>query len=216
MGDSTTEDWATAALKALFWLIFMNHTTVNSCTAACLACLIECESCITHCIALNDATQQKCIALCRDCADLCALCARFEARGSAYRGAICKLCAEICNACAAECGKHTTHECCQKCAAACRDCATACAAWCFAFNVSIGYASNSMPDGWISTGQYTTYHHTQGNLLYNFDILDGLYATLAEPYDEKMIFVMQSDDLDQSYFLQELENLHCRSISKYW
>ena len=94
----------------------------KNCIDACLACAIECESCATHYIGMNDAAHLKCIALCRDCADICALCARFEARGSAFAKALCKLCVEICNACAVECEKLSAHSCaeaCKKCVAAC-------------------------------------------------------------------------------------------------
>lgn len=100
----------------------------KNCIDACLACAIECESCATHCIGMNDKEHQKRIALCRDCADISALCARFEARGSAFTKALFKLCAEICNACVAECEKLSADACCKSCAAACKKCADACAA----------------------------------------------------------------------------------------
>ena len=99
----------------------------KNCIDACLACAIECESCATHYIGMNDAAHLKCIALCRDCADICALCARFEARGSAFAKALCKLCVEICNACAVECEKLSAHGCCKSCAATCKKCAELCA-----------------------------------------------------------------------------------------
>lgn len=75
---------------------------------------------------MNDKNHLKCIALSRDCADICALCARFEARGSSFSIALCKLCADLCNACAAECERLSEHDCCKKCAEACRKCAVEC------------------------------------------------------------------------------------------
>jgi hypothetical protein len=100
----------------------------NPCAPACIICLLECETCITQSVALNLAEHQKCIANCRDCADICALCARIEVRGSGLALSLRKICADICLACALECATHTEHEWCQTCAAACRACATACAA----------------------------------------------------------------------------------------
>lgn len=86
--------------------------------------MIACEMCITDCI---KAGNQQCIILCRDCADICALCARFEGRGSAYHKDLCALCAKICTACAAECTKHAEHHAsCKACAEACKKCAEAC------------------------------------------------------------------------------------------
>ena len=51
------------------------------CIDACLACVISCEMSITDCIASGN---RECILLCRDCADICALCARFDARKSRF------------------------------------------------------------------------------------------------------------------------------------
>ncbi|OFZ00667.1 MAG: four-helix bundle copper-binding protein, partial [Bacteroidetes bacterium RIFCSPLOWO2_12_FULL_31_6] len=69
---------------------------LKSCIDACLVCVVTCEECITDCI--KDGNQD-CISLCRDCADICTLCARFDARGSAYGQELHALCAEICKAC---------------------------------------------------------------------------------------------------------------------
>lgn len=91
---------------------------------ACLACLVTCESCTTDCIAVGN---KECILLCRDCADICALCARFEARGSQFAQDLKALCAEICKACSIECAKHASHHSsCKECSAACERCATLC------------------------------------------------------------------------------------------
>jgi Domain of Unknown Function (DUF326) len=97
----------------------------SNCIDACLACVVTCESCVTDCLKTGN---QQCVLLCRDCADICALCARFEARDSPYYKELCDLCAKVCRACAEECTKHAAHhECCKECAAACRKCADICA-----------------------------------------------------------------------------------------
>lgn len=97
----------------------------KNCIDACLACVITCENCITDCI--KDGNQ-ACILLCRDCADICALCARLEARGSQYAKDLCALCVKVCAACAEECSKHASHhESCKTCAEACKKCVEACA-----------------------------------------------------------------------------------------
>lgn len=96
----------------------------KNCIDVCLACIITCESCITDCI--NDGNKQ-CILLCRDCADICALCARFEARGSQFAQDLHSLCAKICTACSIECAKHASHhDSCKACAEACKKCAAVC------------------------------------------------------------------------------------------
>ena len=66
--------------------------------------------------------------LCRDCADICALCARFDARESQFGHELHALCAKICQACSEECDKHSTHHAsCKECADACKKCADICA-----------------------------------------------------------------------------------------
>lgn len=97
---------------------------LKSFVEACFTCVVSCEICITDCIKNGN---QECISLCRDCADICALCARFDARGSAYGYKLHQLCAEICNACSIECAKHASqHDSCKECAEACKKCAEAC------------------------------------------------------------------------------------------
>lgn len=99
-------------------------TISKNCIDACLACLINCEKCITDCVA---AGNKECILLCRDCADVCALCARFEARGSQFSKNLHGLCAEVCKACSIECAKHASHHTsCKECAETCIKCATIC------------------------------------------------------------------------------------------
>lgn len=96
----------------------------SDCIAACLACIVSCESCITDCVKEGN---QECILLCRDCADICSLCARFEARGSQFTTQVHALCAIICTACAAECRHHAEHhQSCKACAEACKKCAEIC------------------------------------------------------------------------------------------
>lgn len=96
----------------------------NNYIDACLECVITCESCSTDCVANGT---KECILFCRDCADLCALCACFEIRGSQFSASLYALCAEICRACAAECVKHAMHNAsCKACLEACEKCATIC------------------------------------------------------------------------------------------
>ena len=87
------------------------------------ACVAACEHCSTACLQEPDVQMMvRCISLTRDCADVCALTARFVARGSEHAAHLLTACAEICRACADECAKHE-HRHCQECAEACRRCA---------------------------------------------------------------------------------------------
>ena len=86
----------------------------TDCIDACLACIVTCETCVTDCVKEGN---QACILLCRDCADICALCARFEARSSPFAFELHTICAQICMACADECIKHAQHhQSCKVCA----------------------------------------------------------------------------------------------------
>ncbi|MDP2176644.1 MAG: four-helix bundle copper-binding protein [Bacteroidota bacterium] len=90
----------------------------------CIKCLLSCEKCITHCIS---AENFNCIQLCRDCADLCALCIRMEARNSNYTKKLMALCVEVCKVCSVECNKNLAHHpTCMDCSVACLKCAEAC------------------------------------------------------------------------------------------
>lgn len=94
------------------------------CIEACMACVIFCENCITDCI---ENGNKECIKFCRDCADICALCARLEARGSEFSQDLHALCAKVCKACANECAKHASHHTsCKECEDACNKCAEIC------------------------------------------------------------------------------------------
>ncbi len=96
---------------------------------ACLACFAACEMCATQCIKLSSEDHLRCISLCRDCAEICALCVKFEERESVYSRQMMKLCADVCTACAEECEKFASHhDHCRECARACRECAEECMA----------------------------------------------------------------------------------------
>ncbi len=87
------------------------------------ACVAACEHCAAACLQEQDVNMMaRCISLTRDCADVCALTARFIARGSEYATQLAQVCTAICQACANECGRHA-HRHCQECAEACRRCA---------------------------------------------------------------------------------------------
>ena len=93
------------------------------------ACIAACEHCATACLGEQDVKMMaRCIQLDRDCADICALTARFVARGSEHAAHLLKECAEICKACGDECAKHSHMQHCQECADACKRCEAACRA----------------------------------------------------------------------------------------
>ena len=103
------------------------HAQNQNLLAALNACLASCEHCATACLGEQSVQMMaRCISLDRDCADICALTARFVARGSEHAQHLLKECAEICNACAEECEKHADMPACKACAEACRRCAQAC------------------------------------------------------------------------------------------
>ena len=103
------------------------HTENQRLLDALNACLAACEHCATAFLKEQDVKMMvRCIQLDRDCADLCALAARFVARGSAHVKPLLTLCAEICKACGDECAQHTHVRHCQECADACRRCEQAC------------------------------------------------------------------------------------------
>ncbi|MES2618756.1 MAG: four-helix bundle copper-binding protein [Bacteroidota bacterium] len=100
--------------------------TSEICIDACLSASTACEICFTDSI---NTDNKDCMPICRDTADISAMCARFEARGSLYATDLHVLCAKVCRACAEECLKHSDHhECCKDCAAACLKCAEMCEA----------------------------------------------------------------------------------------
>jgi hypothetical protein len=90
------------------------------------ACVAACENCASACLQEEDVKMMApCIALDRDCSDICAITARFLARGSEHAQHLLQVCAEICKACGDECGQHH-HQHCKDCAEACRRCEEAC------------------------------------------------------------------------------------------
>jgi hypothetical protein len=105
------------------------HTQNQALLDALNACIASCEHCATACLQEEDVKMMvRCISLDRDCADICALTARYVARGSEHAQHILSECAEICKACGDECAKHTHMQHCQECADACRRCEEACRA----------------------------------------------------------------------------------------
>lgn len=90
------------------------------------ACVAACEQCAAACLQENEVKMMaRCIQVDRDCADICALTARFVARGSEHTGHLLRGCTEICRACGDECARHPMDHC-QACAEACRRCEAAC------------------------------------------------------------------------------------------
>ena len=104
------------------------HAQNQSLLDALNACIASCEHCATACLSEQDVQMMaRCISLDRDCADICALTARFLARGSEHAQHLLRECAEICKACGDECEKHGAHmQHCKECAEACRRCEQAC------------------------------------------------------------------------------------------
>ncbi|QNP54383.1 four-helix bundle copper-binding protein [Hymenobacter qilianensis] len=106
------------------------HNQNQSLLAALNACIAACEHCATACLQEQDVKMMaRCIQLDRDCADICALTARFVARGSEHAQHLLQLCAQICHACGVECAQHGEHhDHCRMCAEACKQCEEACLA----------------------------------------------------------------------------------------
>lgn len=109
-----------------------NRSKLEECIRACLDCLRTCEECFGACVRMDMPGMAKCIQLCRDYADVCALAAQLMSGGSEFHEDLCALCARICEACAEECermaaqhqGEHA--EMLRRCAEACRRCAETC------------------------------------------------------------------------------------------
>ena len=104
------------------------HAQNQSLLDALNACIAACEHCATACLKEEDVKMMaRCISIDRDCADICAITARFVARGSEHAMHVMRECAEICGICATECEKHGAHmQHCKECAEACRRCEQAC------------------------------------------------------------------------------------------
>ena len=93
---------------------------------ACLECFTACNYCIYKCMEMADKHHLRCISLCSDCAEICALCAKLGIKMSEYSHHLMNLCADICFECAIECDKFPEHEHCRNCAETCKKCAQEC------------------------------------------------------------------------------------------
>lgn len=95
-------------------------------------CSYVCTACADACLEEQDpAKMRKCIRLCLDCADVCALTARLISRPGEQDRAVLRAqleaCAKVCRACADECDRHAAKsDHCRVCAESCRKCADAC------------------------------------------------------------------------------------------
>jgi hypothetical protein len=126
LGNSNTENRATALLKKKLNTCTMENPKFKSCIDACLACAVECNSCATDCLHENDIKMMvNCIQLDRQCAVICLASAQLMSIGGVHATHLCAECAEICEACAEECGRHLNDHC-KKCAEACLKCAREC------------------------------------------------------------------------------------------
>ena len=68
----------------------------------------------------------RCVLLCIDCAEICALTSNYFSRNSEFAYPMAVQCAVVCDACAEECGKHADMAHCVECARVCRKCAQEC------------------------------------------------------------------------------------------
>jgi hypothetical protein len=88
----------------------------------CLLCWEACEQCISE--SITSGKHLSICNICRDCAEICSLCIKFEAQKSGFFENLCQVCADICTACAKECEKYANESvACAACAEACRVCA---------------------------------------------------------------------------------------------
>lgn len=100
----------------------MQQSKYKNQIAACHACALYCDHCVSIC---STQSGGGCVNICNSCADMCLLASREMARESIFAEKIAALCAEICEKCANECSKHKM-ACCADCAEQCRLCAMAC------------------------------------------------------------------------------------------
>ncbi|ANH76300.1 four-helix bundle copper-binding protein [Ralstonia insidiosa] len=90
------------------------------------ACQTACEHCATESGKNGHAeVMARCMGLCTDCAEYCAITRRFLERNSEFAELLLEDCAEICHQCAEECDHHRQGHC-SACATACRACVDAC------------------------------------------------------------------------------------------
>jgi hypothetical protein len=106
------------------------HKHFEKCAKACAVCMLECESCATHCGGLVLKGEKKhvlTLRTCLDCAEVCASAAKIVARQGPASVLVCESCAKVCDQCGAVCeklGPDDEHM--KRCAKACRDCAREC------------------------------------------------------------------------------------------
>lgn len=100
----------------------MPKSATTECLHACIALLRDCSDRAAACC--GGRSDVECIRVCREYADLCALCASFMARDHILLGDLCEQCARACESCAAECDGRQ-HEQCHRCAEQFRECAAA-------------------------------------------------------------------------------------------
>lgn len=99
------------------------------CAKACAVCMLECESCQTHCGRLvleGKKDHVKTMRLCGDCGSICATAAKITSRQGPLSVTLCDACAKACDTCGAACAKFPDDAHMAKCAKACKDCAAAC------------------------------------------------------------------------------------------
>jgi hypothetical protein len=101
---------------------------------ASLACEQACTSCANECLAEDDVVElRRCIALCENCADVCAVTARVLSRPYTFDHQVVhpvlQACVRTCTSSAEECERHAAHHRhCAVCLQACRACIVACTA----------------------------------------------------------------------------------------
>ncbi|WKZ87530.1 four-helix bundle copper-binding protein [Ralstonia pickettii] len=98
--------------------------------ASVIQALQACEAACTHCATEfgkngHAEAMARCIGVCTDCAEYCALTRKFLERNSEFAELLLEDCAEICSQCAEECDHHGQGHC-SACATACRACLDAC------------------------------------------------------------------------------------------
>ena len=108
----------------------------KDCIAACFRCAQTCEECSDDMIGMGGRQgeiplemplMERCIRLCRECAEICAMSGRWMSRMSPLAHKLCGLCAEVCDQCAEACEEHAPHHAlCGPCAQECRRCAEMC------------------------------------------------------------------------------------------
>lgn len=91
----------------------------------CLNCWRLCEDFIAH--SVEQGKNVKGINICRDTAEMCSQCIKFEAQRSPFFEQLCDVCADICTSCAAILNKCVDDDpFCKKAANACSDLAEKC------------------------------------------------------------------------------------------